>query len=129
MGACWVEAVIPPSEWGREQARRVLGITGHKADCGCIACELDQNDVATALDAAREVGNAERDADVERQRTILTESAHATGFRAGIEAAARVCFTRSIHVPHLHTYDGWEASRRCGAAILALLPPKVPDAP
>lgn len=129
MGAGRVEAVSPPSEWGREQARRVLGITGHKADCGCIACELDQNDVATALDAAREVGNAERDADVERQRTILTESAHATGFRAGIEAAAKVCYARASHVSLLRTYGWREASRQCATAILDLLPPKVPDAP
>lgn len=45
---------------------------------------------AVALDAAREYGNAERDADVERARAIIAECARAQGRREGLDEAAFV---------------------------------------
>lgn len=50
------EPLTEPSAWAMERARRALGITGHDAGCGCTACELDQKDIAIALDAARAEG-------------------------------------------------------------------------
>lgn len=53
------EPPTEPSAWAMERTRRVLGITSHDAGCGCAVCELDQKDVAIALDAARTEGSQE----------------------------------------------------------------------
>ncbi len=73
-----------PSTWAMEQARRIYLF----GECKCDhngACDL-HTDIARELDAAREEGRRERDADVERAREIIAESAREAGFHAGVEA-------------------------------------------
>lgn len=82
-----------PSEWAKEQARRVGAAMLLKYPDAYLV------PIATALDAAR-----------------------IAGVRAGLEAAGAVCASHAANGISLHTRDGRAGARACAALIRALDP-------
>lgn len=85
-------------------------------------------ELAAQLAAARELGNRERDADLERSRAILVESVREAGFRAGITAAADFLdsgdFDPTPAVARTKNLAGWDAVLADAARAVRALKPR-----
>lgn len=77
---------------------------------------FSQNEIAVALDEAREQGCKDRDDYVVRSRAILVETARNTA----LDEAARACDQTAEHSPGLHANDGRYGARLCASSIRAL---------
>ena len=96
--------------------------------CDSLEYGVANQDLAAQLAAARELGNRERDADLERSRAILVESVREAGFRAGITAAADFLdsgdFDPTPTVARTKNLAGWDAVLADAARAVRALKPR-----